>query len=278
MVSLQNCLGFGLVMGAVLLGGGGGCGSDSSSAGGGTGGAGTGGGGGAGGQGKTFDAGTDPARNNVTAGQICQRLAEIQCAGEAYCCDSPGRTETDCITAQKKACTDTNLDAIAADPVAGFDATKAATAFTEFERLASICDANIAAYAASPTGLRGIVQGTVAAGGTCTPTAPSDPINIAASLASCLDPAAQACMTAASGAWTCKALAGDGGACFSDVNCTTGLYCDNPTYTFAGGTCKARKTAGTSCQLSNECASFSCTVATHTCAAPGVQTAYCLKQ
>lgn len=263
MHGLNNRFGFGLVTGALLLGSA--CSSGSS---GGT------------SSGKTFDAGTDPNRNAVTVGHICDRLAQIQCAGEAYCCTNPGRTQDECYTAQKAACDSVvagvSLDAVAGDPVAGFDAAKAEAAFTEFETLASKCDPTIASFGAQRTGLLGIVAGTVPTGGTCTPSALSDLVKIGAALVSC-DDSAQACMPdSARAVWTCTALADANGACFTDLNCKEGLYCDAPPPT--GGKCAARKAAGASCQLSNECASFSCTVATHTCAEPGVQTAYCLKQ
>ena len=68
----------------------------------GTGGAGA-GGSGAGGT-ATFDAGSDPERNAVTAGRICERFAEIQCAGEAFCCDAPGRTVAACKQRQQSDC------------------------------------------------------------------------------------------------------------------------------------------------------------------------------
>ncbi|HTU62522.1 MAG TPA: hypothetical protein VMF89_28875, partial [Polyangiales bacterium] len=43
-----------------------------------------------------FDAGDDPERNKVTAAQLCERLATINCAGEAFCCDAPNRTVEAC--------------------------------------------------------------------------------------------------------------------------------------------------------------------------------------
>src|SRR5262245_19474579 len=45
--------------------------------------AGSGGGGGM----KVFDAGSADDRNDVTAGELCQRVADILCAGEEFCCD-----------------------------------------------------------------------------------------------------------------------------------------------------------------------------------------------
>lgn len=218
----------------------------------------------------------DPNHNKVSPGGLGQRLAEIQCAGEAKCCPSPGRDVTACITAQKAFWTTAMIDSIAADPAAGFDATRAQAAFNEFERLATACDTSIAAYAASPDGLRGIAQGTVATGGTCNPPPGSaDPVKIGVALASCKGPAAQACVPAATGDWKCTALADSGGACYTDVNCKVGLFCDNPNLDIAGATCKPRKAAAAPCTLPNECDSFSCK--NGTCAAKSVEAAYCLK-
>src|SRR5437773_884632 len=44
----------------------------------------------------TFDAGTASDRNMVTPGQICDRMSTIQCAGEAACCASAGRSYEQC--------------------------------------------------------------------------------------------------------------------------------------------------------------------------------------
>lgn len=226
-----------------------------------------------GGTGPGNDAATDP--NAVTVGGICQRLAEIQCAGEAACCTTPGRTEAECITAQKAACDapPVQLDAVAAVASTGFDAARAKAAFTQFEALAAACDPSIAAYGIDPNGLRGIVQGTIAAGATCNPTNQSDTVQIAAALASCAGPSTQACLPSDTGDWTCTALSPPGGPCFTDVNCQSG-YCDNPTLALTGGACAPRKAAGAGCGLPNECLSFRCD--NYACAAEGVQTAYCL--
>src|SRR5689334_19202380 len=36
--------------------------------------------------GREFDGGTDPDRNRVPAGHVCDRLTTLQCAGEQHCC------------------------------------------------------------------------------------------------------------------------------------------------------------------------------------------------
>lgn len=281
MLNISKTKTLGSMLAALILSASWGC-SSSSTSGGNTAldsGGGTGGGGG----GKTFDGGTDPNRNKVTAGGICQRLAEIQCAGEAFCCTNPGRDVTACIAAQKKGCSDTlQFDAIAQSPLTGFDPTKAEAAFTQFESLASKCDPAIAEFGIKSDGLRGIVAGTVAPGGACDEDGTTI-VALATALASCKDPAAQACLPAATGGWKCAPLAASGGHCYTDVNCQAGLFCDNPRLDVAGSTCAARKAADAACTLPNECESFACKNPTGDtgagkCLAKSVDTAYCLAQ
>ena len=88
--------------------------------------------------GAKFDAGSDPNRNHVQSGMICTRLAQIQCAGEAFCCPNPGRERAACETAQRDFCAQqVYLDAISQSASSGFDATRAASAFEQFEQLAA---------------------------------------------------------------------------------------------------------------------------------------------
>jgi hypothetical protein len=172
------------------------------------------------------------------------------------------------------------LDAVSSAPAAGFDAAAAEVAFTEFERLASVCDPHIAAFGVAIDGLRGIMKGSVAPDGDCTPdgfslSSPPDKEQGAIALASCSDAAARACMPGLT-RWTCKARAAEGATCFTDVNCNDGLFCDNPDLNLSNNRCLRRKAGGASCKLPNECESLACKGGT--CAAPGdVQAAYCLR-
>ena len=204
-----------------------------------------------------FDAGSDPARNMVAAAQLCERLTTIQCAGEAHCCNAPGRSVEQCKTEMMDGCVnDAYLDSIAANPITDFDSDAAETAFTQFEMMASLCDPSIAAWGSSVTGLRGILRGTKAPGTSCKPPALqiANPAAAAAALASCTNLDTHACMpTGLATDWTCDPKNGAGGACFTDVNCQDGLYCPNPNADF-GATCAARKAEGASCSLPNECA------------------------
>jgi hypothetical protein len=230
--------------------------------------------GGAGGMGVVghgvFDAGgTDPNRNNVAAGGVCARLAKIQCAGEQFCCDAPGRDRAACESAQTTSCAaKAYIDAISLDPLAGFDPAHAAMAFAQLETLASTCDPSIANYGASALGFAGIFKGTRAPGADCGPGGgllnPPSKTQAAVALASCNTIETTACMPTTSAPldpWKCAAKAGGGAPCLTDLNCMTGLGCPNPTLaggSFGLGTCSPKKPAGMPCEFGNECEAGYC--------------------
>jgi hypothetical protein len=227
-----------------------------------------------------FDAGSDPLRNRVAAGQVCERLSTIQCAAEAYCCDAPGRSFDQCKAAQFAVCAEeAYLDAVSLNSISGYDVAAAETAFTEFETRASQCDPTIALWGISPAGLRGITKGTVPSGDNCTPFNPTNLGLVAGHLASCLDPLTTACLP--SGVpplkpWDCLPRAQAGGPCFTDLNCVDGLYCDNDLNApdLTGHFCQPRKANGTPCVFPNECTSLTCE--NGSCVEATTQTAYCL--
>lgn len=221
-----------------------------------------------------FDAGSDPNRNTVQAGKVCDRLATVQCAGEAFCCANPGRTFDQCYQTQLSACQSVYLDDITLNPISGYDINKAQAAFTEFEALASQCDPGVAAWAISWTGLRGIVAGTIPPGGNCTSTNLLNQALDAAYLASCTNGDTTACLPNATfSQWSCAARAGAGSSCMTDVNCLDGVYCNKPNLTSLG-TCAARKSNGASCGGANECSSLMCKGGV--CVVADKQAAYCL--
>jgi hypothetical protein len=112
-----------------------------------------------------FDAGTDPARNQVAKGAVCDRIATIQCAGEQHCCNAPGRTFDECKTVMQKGCTDAYLDAVSANSYfSAYNTTAAEPIFAQFEQLASNCDPSVTAWGAGVGGLRALFPGTVAPG------------------------------------------------------------------------------------------------------------------
>ncbi len=227
-----------------------------------------------------FDAGSAPDRNMVSAGEICERLATLQCAGEQHCCSDPGREFDACKSSAKEGCTENfHLDEIATDPITGFDEAGASAAFEELELRASTCDPQAAQWAVSTAGFITAFKGTRAEGQACTPTQPAsvgqlfDPTSTdqLAALASCQDGANVVCMPAL-GQWTCTRRAEVNGACIFDGNCKDGLYCADSG--FLMDACETRKTDGDDCTAANQCKSFICKGGK--CAAPTAENAYCL--
>lgn len=228
---------------------------------------------------KVFDAGSDPSRNNVTAGNVCTRLAQIQCAGEDFCCDNPGRDRATCEAQMLAGCMgELYLDAMTSNPITGFDPEAASGAFAEIERMASACDTAVASYGASPNGLMGMFRGSVDSGSSCSPglAAASDMSRAAASLASCADISTTACLPVSTLSWSCEPRGQVGAECFTDLNCVDGLHCPNPEFDIGAATCQERKALGSPCQLPNECESLFCKAGS--CVEASAQAAYCLAQ
>jgi hypothetical protein len=225
---------------------------------------------------RIFDAGTDPARNQVQAGQVCTRLAQIQCAGEAFCCENPGRDRATCEVVMRDGCINQlYLDAMTENPDTGFDPAAAATTMTQIETMASTCDVGIAEFGASPDGLMGMFRGTVEAGESCSPGLTTNEAAAAGALASCADVNTTACLPRSALSWRCDPRGQVGDDCFSDLNCVDGLYCPNPDLDLGGAQCAQRLPDGSPCSLPNECASLFCKAGQ--CAPVTVQNAYCLQ-
>lgn len=220
----------------------------------------------------------NPDRNKVTAGDVCDRLSVLQCAGEAYCCDSPGRTYEECYATTVDSCrNDAYLDFMTNDNSTGFDATIAEATLLVYETKALACDPAVASWGETVDGLRGIMQGTKADGTSCAPKALLSLPAAAASLAYCSDPNNVACMPNGTfTSWTCTARADIGGACITDLNCATGNYCiqDNPLEPVRS-TCAARKANDEACGFNNECQSLACKAGV--CVEATAQAAYCLQ-
>jgi hypothetical protein len=223
-----------------------------------------------------FDAG-NASLNMVQAGAVCSRLATLDCAGEAHCCNSPGRTVATCQSDIMTACTQTlYLDTLSQNPITGFDKSAAASAFTVLEQKASQCDISVASWGASVDGLRSIFKGTIAPGKSCKPTQNlMDKATAGAALASCTGIAATACLPkSVLGDWTCSPKNAAGGSCLTDNNCNDGLYCNLPS-TSALGKCAATLPVGSSCTAPSQCTSLFCK--NSVCVAADQQAAYCLK-
>ena len=243
-------------------------------------------GGGAVAPGNDFDAGTAPGRNMVAAGAVCARLSQIQCAGEAACCMNPGRDRAACEAAQMASCSGkAYIDVISLDPKAGFDPAQANTAFTELERLASMCDPSIATYGASTMGFAGIFKGSRPPGSDCGTGGsllnPPSKEQAAVALASCNTIDTTACLPSSGSnplaAWNCSPKGGAGAPCLTDLNCQAGLGCPNPALaggSFGLGVCTARGPMGSPCSGGTQCMSLICVAGA--CAPADAESAYCL--
>jgi hypothetical protein len=224
-----------------------------------------------------FDAGSDPNRNQVSAGSICERIATIQCAGGSFCCDSPTRTFDGCKSVALSTCQGSfAFDEVAGSAAVAFDGAAASTLFTEFERRSSMCDPAIAEWAASPVGFATSFQGTLGADADCRmgigEVNEATTAQLGVALASCRIGDGLACLPGEA-AWTCKPRGAAGSPCFTDLNCADGMYCQNTGGPY-DGVCAARKPAGEACDSPIECSSFLCM--SDVCAAStDVQAAYC---
>jgi hypothetical protein len=215
------------------------------------------------------------ASNDVAADGICERVAAIQCAAQEDCCDSPDKDVAGCTEDLIDDCSD--LEAVAADPIVGYDRAAMKAALDELEMRASTCDTTLAAWALTADGFASSFTGTRAAGADCLPEGGAETTDIdafTAALASCSNPATTACLPG-DDAWTCTARGAADSPCFTDLNCQDGLYCDLTAATGPfDGKCTARKAAEATCSIANECESFVCT--SGACAADDdVQAAYC---
>jgi len=216
--------------------------------------------------------------NDVGPDGICERIAAIQCAAQADCCEAPAMDMAACVTDLLAGCTD--LEAVAADDIVGFDRAAVRAALDELEQRAGDCDPALASWAVTAEGFASSFTGTRDQGEDCTPEGGADTSDVdavGAALASCTNVATTACLPTET-TWTCTARAAAGGQCFTDLNCQDGLFCDKEAATTAyDGVCAARKAAGAECFDANECTSFVCKE-DETCAAnDDVQAVYCFE-
>jgi len=231
---------------------------------------------GSGGAGAVADSGTadsSSAVEDVPAGTVCARLSGLQCKAEAACCTSPGRSVDACKLAMANKCAGLYLDQASMSPLSGYVPSTTGLAMAEFQRRAAACDPTIVTWGASVSGLRGIFPGTLSQGGDCTPKNLLDSADAASHLLACKSPANTACLPGGL-VWKCTARASVGGACFSDTNCQSGLYCDNPQTALVGATCKTAKAVGASCTTGSQCESLVCKGSA--CVVADVQSVYCL--
>jgi Dickkopf N-terminal cysteine-rich region len=230
-----------------------------------------------------YDAGTEPDRNTVRAGQLCARVSALQCAAEQHCCTTAKNSFDACKTQLTKTCMDNAfLDEIAMNNVAGYSQTQTKATFDQIEVFGANCDPTVTMWAAQPEGLRAMFQGTVAPGGMCKPTGLPSQGSYAASLASCTNAETTSCLFSGTGPTappqtaTCAARGDSGATCFLDVNCKDGMYCQNPQMKYSSGKCAALNQNGATCTLDSECASFTCRSAV--CVAATADTTFCVSK
>ena len=218
---------------------------------------------------------SDPARNQVQAGQVCERLATLQCAGQAHCCPQPSTDFEACRVKALQGCREgSHLDTISSDPGTGFDAAAANVRLQAYEEKALACDPSVAAWADSAAGLRGMMQGTVASGASCAPQGLSTS-SAAAALAYCQAPDEVSCLPDPTFlTWTCTGRAGPSGSCLTDLNCQSGLFCPQADYLSpVHSQCTLRRDLGQSCISPNECQSAACQGGS--CVDATVEAVYC---
>lgn len=229
-----------------------------------------------------FDGGSEPNRNMVQAGELCRRVSTLQCAGEAHCCPTPGRSIQECQSAMLQDCMkNAYLDDLAKNSITGFSPSQAKIALDRLEAAGANCDPGVARWVIEYDGLRGMYQGTVAPSQQCRPTGFLSVAGYGATLASCSQIQTHACLftgngpTAAPETATCAARAEAGATCFVDTNCKDGLYCANTQMKYSTGKCTVSKAVGAACSGGVECATQTCLAGK--CAEPTVQSAWCLK-
>ena len=218
----------------------------------------------------------DPTRNDVVAGNVCDRVTRLQCAGEQTCCSNPGRSFDDCYLELIDSCRNkAYVDAMTANKITGFDPARAKSALEMLEQLAMACDTSVASWAESSSGLRGIMQGTRPSGASCFPFSTQRDV-AAANLASCENPDAVSCLPMNNTSWVCAPRGDVGGTCVTDANCIPGLYCPQKDYLNPAldSNCADRLADGSPCISNNECKSYACK--SGSCAALDVDAAYCL--
>jgi hypothetical protein len=226
-----------------------------------------------------FDAGSDPGRNRVKAGEVCARLAAISCAGETHCCTAPGRSIESCRSTLQNSCATAGyIDQASLAAATGFDASLAEQRFAALEQRASQCDPTIATWTVGNDGLRAMFQGTLAPGANCKPqlAGVTDKAKDAVALLSCTDFAMSACLPRSLlGSWNCSPRSGVNGGCVTDFNCQDGMFCNNPNKQPLGS-CAQRKPVDGSCADATQCQMLACKAGR--CVMPDQQLAFCGQQ
>jgi hypothetical protein len=217
----------------------------------------------------------DPGGGPIPATVLCARLTEIFCAAEQACCTEPTRRHASaeaCVAERGPDC-ETSLTPIFTDSRTGYSSARARERIDDLLAMTAACDPAAAAWTVTRAGLLGVMEGTVALDGNCSPAYSGDlaPGMVCLAPQSCL--LEQVVMTFEG---TCGAARGLGGDCFTDLECQDGLYCEPPNNWFGGGgSCTARLANGGSCgDNDTACLSWSCEAGL--CAVATANSTYCL--
>lgn len=250
--------GLGGSSGASGVGGTGGAGMGGLGGSAGFGGAGVGGSGGdASSSGEGGSAGT-AATNRVSPDQVCQRLAEIQCAAESRCCNDAARKYVSgdaCVDGQRTICNDVfKVAIVGTDSRTGYSVDLAQQALDTFESKVAQCALDAQSWGASADGFLTMFAGTRGSGQSCQPTSETD---FAAGL-SCttgLTCAPSMKIVNVPTGWACRPRAVEGGKCFADINCVDGMRCIEINTL---STCAPTLALTMSCSRPTECQSLVC--------------------
>jgi hypothetical protein len=167
---------------------------------------------------------------------------------------------------------ETAFNGIIDDARTGYNPNTAGERLAELQAMAAECDPAIGPWAFSQEGLFSVLEGTVAAGGDCTPTDVVDNPDYAALLSCADDTTCRLSISLAGLKGKCGAPSGVGGSCWTELECAADLYCDGTDIT--GGDCVARQPNSSACGNDTQCQSLTCT--NDVCADPTVNGSYCL--
>jgi hypothetical protein len=210
---------------------------------------------------------------SVSAADFCTTLTTLLCQAEQACCQTAGvRYENveACVQAENASCL-SDIQPAALDARTGYSATGAAAKLNELQAKLVSCDQAIGEWLVAADGLVAVFEGTVDAGGDCTPAGDTD----AAALLSCKP--GSVCRVSPvllSAKGTCGAEKSSGEGCVSELECAQGLRCDPPK-DIISGQCKARLPDGQGCVDNSDCESLLC--AGGSCTPRSQDAVYCLK-
>jgi len=198
-------------------------------------------------------AGDSSVSTGPLAERVCDRLDRSYCAANQTCCTDPTmRYESEAACIADRAADDDCRGLLRG---AAFTDGRVLVDETLLEQFLMQVEADNSACIAVGHSPIGVFNGTLPAGGDCSPTLadPSPAFACRPELFCHLSD-----LSGGVGTGTCVARAGAGEPCQAHElgdQCEDGLYCARPSFDVADGTCAARKPAGALCMASQECQS-----------------------